>query len=343
MALLHNRVSQKELKERLLAEDFKRTTISFYQYFPIAEPGQFRNELYKGLHALRVFGRIYVAHEGINAQVSMPEENVEAFKTFLYSFPPLHGIRLNIAVDDDGKSFWVLKIKVRNKIVADGITDPHFDMSKKGKYVNAAEFNRLTQDANTIVVDMRNHYEYEVGHFENAIEIPSDTFREQLPMAADMLRENKEQNIIMYCTGGIRCEKASAYMLHHGFKNVFHLEGGIIHYTNMAREQGLPNKFKGKNFVFDDRLGERISDEIIAHCHQCGAPADTHTNCANTACHLLFIQCEACAQKYAGTCSDACLQVIQLPEEEQKKLRSGIDKGRMVFNKSRQRLRDKKA
>lgn len=343
MALLHNRVSQKELKERLLTEDFKRTTISFYQYFPIADPVQFRNELYKGLHALAVFGRIYVAHEGMNAQVSMPEENVEAFKTFLYSYPPLNGIRLNIAVDDDGKSFWVLKIKVRNKIVADGIADPHFDMSKKGKYVNAAEFNRLTQDANTIVVDMRNHYEYEVGHFENAIEIPSDTFREQLPMAADMLRENKEQNIIMYCTGGIRCEKASAYMLHQGFKNVFHLEGGIIHYTNMAREQGLSNKFRGKNFVFDDRLGERISDEIIAHCHQCGAPADTHTNCANTACHLLFIQCEACAQKYAGTCSDACLQVIQLPEEEQKILRSGIDKGRMVFNKSRHRLRDKKA
>lgn len=343
MALLHNRVSQKELKERLLAEDFKRTTISFYQYFPIAEPEQFRNELYKGLNALGVFGRIYVAHEGMNAQVSMPEANVEAFKTFLYSFPPLHGIRLNIAVDNDGKSFWVLKIKVRNKIVADGITDPHFDMSQKGKYVNAAEFNRLTQDVNTIVVDMRNHYEYEVGHFENAIEIPSDTFREQLPMAADMLRENKEQNIIMYCTGGIRCEKASAYMLHHGFKNVFHLEGGIIHYTNMAREQGLSNKFKGKNFVFDDRLGERISDEIIAHCHQCGEPADTHTNCANTACHLLFIQCEACAQKYAGTCSDACLRVIQLPEEEQKILRSGIDKGRMVFNKSRHRLRDKKA
>ena len=131
-------------------------------------------------------------------------------------------------MDDDGKSFWVLKIKVRNKIVADGIIDPHFDMSKKGKYVDAESFNQLTTDPETIVVDMRNHYEYEVGHFENAIEVPSDTFRYQLPMAVDMLEDKKDKNIIMYCTGGIRCEKASAYMLHNGFKNVYHLEGGII-------------------------------------------------------------------------------------------------------------------
>jgi UPF0176 protein len=228
---------------------------------------------------------------------------------------------------------------VRNKIVADGITDPAFDMANKGRYVNADEFNTLTNDANTIVVDMRNHYEYEVGHFENAIEIPSDTFREQLPMAADMLNDQKDKNIIMYCTGGIRCEKASAYMRHRGFNNVFHLEGGIINYANKVKEQELPNKFHGKNFVFDDRLGERVTDEIIAHCHQCGQPADTHTNCANEACHLLFIQCEACAAKYQGCCSEACFEVIQLPLEVQKELRKGIDKGNMVFNKAKQRLR----
>jgi UPF0176 protein len=186
---------------------------------------------------------------------------------------------------------------------------------------------------------MRNHYEYEVGHFENAIEVPSDTFREQLPMAADMMSANKEKNIIMYCTGGIRCEKASAYMLHQGFKNVFHLEGGIIHYANMVKAQNLPNKFHGKNFVFDDRLGERITDEIIATCHQCGQPADTHTNCKNEGCHLLFIQCEACTTQYQGCCTLACQEVINLPEDKQKELRKGIDKGRMVFNKSRHRLR----
>ncbi len=338
MAVLHNRVSQEELKKLLYEETEHRITVSFYQYFFIDNTQQFRDEFYKGLNVLKVFGRIYVASEGINAQASIPESNFEAFKYFLFGFHPmLNQLRINIAVDDDGKSFWVLKVKLREKIVADGIKDPDFNMVNKGKYVNADEFNKLTEDPNTIVVDMRNHYEYEVGHFENAIEVPSDTFREQLPMAAEMLADQKEKNIIMYCTGGIRCEKASAYMLHNGFKNVFHLEGGIIHYANKVKEQKLPNKFHGKNFVFDDRLGERISDEIIAKCHQCGNTADTHTNCKNEGCHLLFIQCEECAEAHQGCCSKECTDIINLPEEEQKQLRKGIDKGRMVFNKSRQR------
>lgn len=338
MAVLHNRISQKELKERLYQEMEPRTTISFYHYFPIADPKSFRDELYLNLDELKVFGRIYVAKEGINAQISVPSSNFESLKGYLYSIEPLNGIRLNIAVDDDGKSFWVLKIKVRDKIVADGIDDPNFNMENRGRYVNAEEFNKLTDDPNTIVVDMRNHYEYEVGHFERAIEVPSDTFREQLPMSVEMLKDAKDKNIIMYCTGGIRCEKASAYMKHQGFKNVFHLEGGIIHYANKVKEQGLPNKFKGKNFVFDDRLGERISDEIIAKCHQCGKPADTHTNCKNDGCHLLFIQCDECAEKYNGCCSAECQHIHSLPEEEQKLLRKGKENGIMVFNKSRKRM-----
>jgi UPF0176 protein len=340
MSVLHNRVSQEELKMRLMDESFRRVTVSFYQYFPIQDPLLFRDQLYQGLNQYAVFGRIYVAQEGINAQISVPEHHWDAFKSFLYSYEPLNGLRLNIAVDDDGKSFWVLKIKVREKIVADGIEDPSFDMANRGKYVNAEDFNRLTEDPDTIVVDMRNHYEYEVGHFNKAIEVPSDTFREQLPMAAEMLSDNKEKNIIMYCTGGIRCEKASAYMLHRGFKNVFHLEGGIINYANQVKEQGLDNKFRGKNFVFDNRLGERITEEIIAQCHQCGSPADSHTNCRNEGCHLLFIQCSACAEKMEGCCTDHCLSVIHLPEEEQIKLRKGVEKGRMVFNKSRSRRPD---
>ena len=341
MAVLHNRVSQAELKQRLLAETEPRTTISFYQYFPIDDPQAFRDELYRALNDIKVFGRIYVASEGINAQLSVPSGNFDALKTYLYSIPPLNNLRINIAVDDDGKSFWVLKIKVREKIVADGIEDPAFSMQNKGRYVDAETFNQLTEDSETIVVDMRNHYEYEVGHFEKAIEIPSDTFREQLPMAANMLNEKKDKNIIMYCTGGIRCEKASAYLLHRGFKNVYHLEGGIINYANQVKEKGLLNKFKGKNFVFDDRLGERITEEVIAKCHQCGQPADTHTNCVNSACHLLFIQCTNCAEKYEGCCSKECQDFIHLPAEEQKILRKGIDKGRNIFNKSKARLRPK--
>ncbi|PWT77921.1 MAG: hypothetical protein C5B59_02855 [Bacteroidetes bacterium] len=339
MGVLHNRISQRELKERLYKEKEARTTISFYQYFHIADPKQFRDHLYKSLHAMQVFGRIYVAHEGINAQISVPCSGFEILKRYLHSIPSLENLRLNVAVADNGKSFWVLKIKVRDKIVADGIDDPGFDMTKKGNYVDAEAFNRLTEDPGTIIIDMRNHYEYEVGHFQKALEIPSDTFREQLPMAVDMMKEKRDQNIIMYCTGGIRCEKASAYMLHHGFKNVFHLEGGIINYVNTVKEKGLSNKFIGKNFVFDDRLGERVTDQIIATCHQCGKPADTHTNCRNDGCHLLFIQCEECAEKYEGCCSAECQHEIHLPADERKKIRKGKQNGMMIFNKSRHRLK----
>ena len=339
MSVLHNRISNKELKEKLYQENFPRTTISFYQYFTIQDPLAFRDELYKGLNELQVFGRIYIATEGINAQISVPTHLFENFKTYLYAIPGLEGVRLNIAVNDNGKSFWVLRIKHRSKIVADGIEDESFSMENKGNYVNAVQMNELLNSPETIVIDMRNHYEYEVGHFVNAIEIPSDTFREQLPMAAEMMQENKDKNIIMYCTGGIRCEKASAYMMHHGFKNVFHLEGGIINYANQIKEVGLESQFKGKNFVFDDRLGEKITEDIISKCHQCGAPCDTHTNCKNDGCHLLFIQCPSCAETYAGCCTQACTDIVHLPEEKQIELRKGIDKGQQIFNKSKQRLR----
>ncbi|MFP5041302.1 rhodanese-related sulfurtransferase [Parasediminibacterium sp. JCM 36343] len=339
MEPLYNRVSSELLKQRMLEETEPRTTISFYHYFHVENPKDFRDFLYLHLNEIGVFGRVYIAQEGINAQISVPACNFEAFKSFLYSIAALNGIRLNIAVDDDGKSFWVLKIKVREKIVADGITDDAFSMEKKGLYVNAEQMNHLLEKKETVVIDMRNHYEYEVGHFENALEIPSDTFREQLPMAVDMMKGKEDKNIIMYCTGGIRCEKASAYMLHKGFKNVFHLEGGIINYAQQVKKAGLPSKFIGKNFVFDNRLGERVTDDVIAHCHQCGQPADTHTNCKNDGCHLLFIQCASCAEAYTGCCSTECQTIYQLPEEEQKAIRSGVDKGNVVFNKAKSRLR----
>ena len=336
MAPLHNRISQKELRQRLLEETEPRKTLSFYRYFPLADPSAFRNELYTRLAEMKVFGRIYLAHEGINAQISLPVSQLEIFRIYLESIELLQGMRLNTAFAD-GKSFWVLKIKVRDKVVADGISDPAFSMEKKGQYVNAEAFNELSSDPETLVVDMRNHYEFEVGHFDGAVEIPSDTFREQLPQAAELLKDQKDKTVIMYCTGGIRCEKASAYLMHRGFKKVFHLEGGIIHYANTVKAQGLENKFRGKNFVFDERLGEAITEEIIARCHQCGKPADTHTNCKNSGCHLLFIQCADCSLLYDGCCSVACQEIYRLPAGEQKELRKGLAKDPKIFNKSLRR------
>ena len=331
MAQLHNRISRRELKDRILNDPTPRTTISFYCYFKIDDPAVFRNILYKDLKEIGVLGRIYVANEGINAQISVPAENVDRFKAYLYSMEPLNGLRLNIAVDDDGKSFFVLDVKVRKKIVADGIEDPAFDMANKGKYVNAEQFNQLTEDPDTVVIDMRNYYEYEVGHFQNAIEVPSDTFREQLPMAVDMMKDKKGANIIMYCTGGIRCEKASAYMLHQGFKNVFHLEGGIINYARQIKEKGLKSKFIGKNFVFDERLGEKITDDIIAHCHQCGKPADTHTNCKNDGCHLLFINVRIVQKLMRAVVARNARKLYIFRQKEEKNLERELIKDRIFL------------
>ena len=303
MPVLHNRISNDALKAKMLAESEPRTTISFYKYFHIADPKVTRDALYQLFTALNVFGRVYLAHEGINAQISVPASNVETFRAQLYAFDPaLEGLRLNIALDDDGKSFWVLRMKVRDRIVADGIDDPHFDASNVGEYLQAAEVNAMLDDPDALFIDMRNHYEYEVGHFENALEIPADTFREQLPKAVEMMQAHKDKKIVMYCTGGIRCEKASAWMKHNGFNKVWHI------------------------------------DEIIAHCHQCGAPCDSHTNCKNDGCHLLFIQCPVCAEKYKGCCSEICCEESALPPEEQRRRRAGRENGNKIFNKSRGRL-----
>ena len=332
---LYNRINNDELKRRMLESDEKRITLSFYQYANIENVPMFRNELYRLLDETKVYGRIYVAAEGINGQISVPEDNFEKFKKTLYSIPFLNGVRLNIAIDDDGKSFYKLKIKIRNKIVADGLNDDSFDVTKRGKHLSAEEYNRLTEDSKTLVVDMRNHYESEVGYFENAIRPDIETFREALPLVEDMLKEDKDKNIVMYCTGGIRCEKASAYYLHKGFENVFMVDGGIIEYARQCEERGLPNKFIGKNFVFDERMGERISEEIVSKCHQCGALADTHVNCANDACHILFIQCTSCSEKMDVCCSVKCQDFIKLPEAEQKERRKMEEFNGTKFGKGR--------
>jgi UPF0176 protein len=332
---LYNRVNGRALKEKMRSLPEKRITVSFYRYHHIQDPKAFRDELYHGLDTLYILGRIYVAPEGINAQISVPEVSMDPFKSFINGISFLNDVRLNTAIQDDGKSFFKLKILVRKKIVADGLDDSTFDVTATGQHVNAKKFNELAEDKNTIIVDMRNHYESEVGHFKNAICPDVDTFREELQLVEDLMKEQKDKNLLMYCTGGIRCEKASAWMRHQGFKNVFQLEGGIIEYTRQVKDQALENKFIGKNFVFDERLGERISDDIIAVCHQCGKPCDDHTNCKNDGCHLLFIQCKECAEKFNHCCSESCQQIIELPHEQQKEIRRGINKGRQVFKKGR--------
>ena len=333
---LYNTLSAKERAALIEEAGKERLTISFYQYAQIRNTSVFRNHLFIHWDDLEVLGRIYVAHEGINAQLSVPADNFDRFKAHLDSISFLEGVRLNIAIEQDNLSFLKLKVKVRNKIVADGLNDASFDVTNKGVHVNAQEFNALIEDPDTVLVDMRNHYESEIGHFKNAITPDVDTFRDSLDIIeADLANHKEDKKLVMYCTGGIRCEKASAYYKHKGFKQVYQLEGGIIEYARQVESQRLENKFKGKNFVFDHRRGERISEDVIASCHQCGESCDEHVNCANEACHLLFIQCENCAYKMNQCCSDECKAVHELPLEEQKALRRGKNESNKIFKKGR--------
>jgi UPF0176 protein len=323
MTLLVNRTDKNVLKQRLKEEQITRKTISFYRYVHISEPDQLRNDLYKMWSELNCFGRIYLAKEGINAQMSVPEDHWNSFVEQLYAIPYFKEVPFKHAVDGNGKSFYKLIVKVRDKIVADGINDETFDPSDTGNYLNAGEFNKAVEDENTIVVDMRNHYESEVGRFDRAFCPDADTFREELPLVIDHLKGQEDKKIVMYCTGGIRCEKASAYFKHKGFKDVNHLKGGIIQYAQEIKEQNLESRFRGMNFVFDERIGERITEDVLSECHQCGKACDVHVNCKNDDCHLLFIQCEACAEIMNGCCTPECRRIAALPVEEQRELRKG--------------------
>lgn len=317
--MLHNRYSREDLIRKLeAAPPVERRTLSFYRYVRIDSPKELRDQLYREWSALGVLGRIYLAHEGINAQLAVPLAGLEKFKAGLHAIKGFENMRFNPGVEDNGNSFIKLTIKVKRYIVNDGLGDFTLTPDKEAPHLSPAEFNAALAEPGTLVVDMRNHYESEVGRFENAICPDVPTFREELPLVADMLKDKKDEKILIYCTGGIRCEKAGAYLRDHGFKNVYQLLGGVINYAHSVKSEQLPSKFKGKNFVFDERLGERITDDILAKCHICGAPSDRQLNCANEGCHVLMIQCEDCGKRLNNCCSEACREVSLLPAEERR-------------------------
>lgn len=309
-----------EKRAVVMADTRPRTTLSFYRYVKIADPVAFRLALLTKLSELDCLGRIYVATEGINAQMNVPTENFVHLDAWLQSQIELTGVPYKIAVaEKDFSSFYKLTIKVKDKIVADGLDDASFDVTDTGAYLTAAEINEYIDDPDAIVVDMRNAYESEIGHFEGAIKPDVDTFRDELKIAPELLRIHQNKKIALYCTGGIRCEKASAWLKHNGFTDVRHLKGGVIDYAHQVKEQGLPNKFLGANFVFDERLGERVGSEIISHCHLCQVnKSDTHYHCKNQVCHVLFLGCDACVAKRGGYCSWMCQVTDKAPASTKK-------------------------
>ena len=334
--VLYNTLSDKEREKLIDLAGKERITLSFYKYHQNENVNAFCDHLFLTWNALDVLGRIYVANEGINAQLSVPADRFQEFKKHLDGFPFMREMRLNIAVEQDNKSFLKLKIKVRRKIVADGIEDKNFDVTRSGPHLRAQEFNELIANPDTVLVDMRNHYESEIGHFDGAITPEVETFRESLDIVTDNLRDQaKDKNVVMYCTGGIRCEKASAYFMHKGFEKVFQLDGGIIEYLRQVKSEGLENKFKGKNFVFDRRLAERISNDVVSACHLCDAPSDHHQNCRNNACNVLLILCPACRERLQDCCSEPCREIAALPRVVQKEMRKGYSAPKRYFKREK--------
>ena len=324
---LYNQKNKDDLIHDLKNETFNRTTISFYKYASLKNLDELRDSLYLEWKNLKILGRVYIAPEGINAQISIPNHNQKLFQNHIKQYNCFDNINFKEAVID-GISFLKLVIKIKKEIVAYGINANEYDINVTGKHLNYKQFNKAIDDG-AIIIDVRNYYEGEIGKFENAIIPDVSRSKELLPEIKKLLKNHKEDKILMYCTGGIRCEKASSYLLKNGFKDVNQLDGGIIKYAHDIKKNNEKSKFIGKNFVFDHRMGEQITNDIISNCHQCNNSCDSHTNCRNQSCHILFIQCEICENKYNGCCSNKCKDFIKLPKEEQKKI---FISGEIKFN-----------
>lgn len=319
---LRNLLGPEELRKRLAREGMERTTLSFYRYVRLQDVEALRHALYQEWEELGVLGRIYLAPEGVNAQLSIPTAHLQRFRAALDAREAFHAMPWKIAVEDDGKSFLKLIIKVKRKLVADGLDDGAFDVTDVGEHLDAARFHRLMEEG-AHVVDMRNNYESLIGHFEGAYLPKADTFRGAIDEVVQAMKGRKDEPVLLYCTGGIRCEKASAWLRHEGFTRVGQLHGGIIDYARQVKAQGLASRFRGRNFVFDARLAERITDDVVSTCMQCEAESDRITNCREVTCNMLLVQCEACAEKYAGCCSPSCRETHLLPEDVQRERRKG--------------------
>ena len=330
MKKLYNQKSKDLLVKKLESEDFNRTTCSFYKYVTIVDPITFRDKIYEEFDNLEILGRVYIAGEGMNAQISVPDKNWGLFLKLISSIKLLYDVDIKTAIND-GISFYKLIVKVKKEIVAYNIPKNKFNMDVVGEHLNTQQFNEAIENSNTTVIDMRNIYESEVGQFISA-EIPQvEKSKDLLPEVRRMLKGREHHQVLLYCTGGIRCEKASSFLINEGIKNVKQLQGGIIQYAHDIKKEGLESKFVGKNFVFDARLGERVTEDIIAKCHLCNERSDSHKDCKNDACHILFIQCSKCDVKLNGCCSVECKNIASLPIDEQIKYRKNqkyVDKRR---------------
>jgi len=273
----------------------------YYKFVNIKNPKKFAEEHLKICKSLGIFGKVLVAKEGINGSISGTKLQAQKYKVILRKIP---GFKDIIFKEELGflHPFEKMLVRVKEQIIR---LDENVNMKKIGKYISPKEFLALyKKKEDVIVLDARNDYEYKAGKFKNAVAPKIKTFRE-FPKVLNLLKGKKDKKIVMYCTGGIRCEKASAYLVKEGFKDVSQLEGGIITFC-----QEYPNTvWEGKCFVFDKRLISSVDSKNIplTKCKFCDIPCDLYQNCNNAKCNLLMNLCLSCEKTHRGCCSPSCL------------------------------------
>ncbi len=274
----------------------------YYCYTPIENPEQFRYEHHLFCLKHDILGRIIVSKEGLNGTVSGLKEQCEIYRQTLLADPRFASIDFKIE-EHDTHAFQKLHVRVKPEIVH--VDLPHINPNQKtGIHLEPAEFKNLKDADDVVLLDVRSDYEHKVGKFKNAITLDIENFRD-FPEKVDELTHLKDKKIITYCTGGIKCEKASAFLLEKGFKNVYQLHGGIIKY---GLEEGGED-FEGKCYVFDNRITvdvNRVNPKVISRCYVCSTESDRMVNCANPECNNHIPICEKCGWEMEGACSPAC-------------------------------------
>ncbi|SDY52591.1 UPF0176 protein [Thermoactinomyces sp. DSM 45892] len=282
--------------------------ILYYQYVPIESPEQFSKEHLHFCKRIHLKGRILVSYEGINGTVSGTQENIERYMEYMKSHPLFKNIQFKVDVHN-GHAFKKMHVRPRKELVAWNL-DPEIDVDPNqltGKHVSPKEFHQLLQQDDVIIIDGRNDYEYDLGHFRGAIRPDLQTTREFPKWVRENLHEFKDKKILTYCTGGIRCEKLSGFLLKEGFQDVVQLDGGIVTYGKDPEVQG--DLFEGSCYVFDDRISvpiNRVHPTTITTCHHCGTKSDQYINCRNTSCDQRHIVCPQCLEEHQGYCSTNC-------------------------------------
>lgn len=274
----------------------------YYCYTPIENPAQFREEHHHLCLKSGLLGRVIVAGEGLNGTVSGPREGCAAYMAAIQADPRFAALEFKVE-DVPAHTFQKLHVRVKPEIVHSSLP-PRRPQDQTGRHLSPQEFKELKDREDVVVVDVRSDYEYNLGRFKNAVTLDLENFRD-FPARVERLKEFKDKKILTYCTGGVKCEKASAYLLEQGFENVYQLHGGIIRYGLEAGGED----FEGQCYVFDSRVAvdvNRVNPTVISRCHGCQTPSERLINCANPHCNAHLPLCESCAAAQQGACSAEC-------------------------------------